>query len=349
MRLSIVIPTNRTTPLAQATILRACSWASAETEVIVRDNSGDAAKRKWLRALKPLSGQVLISEPCDVNTNFREAFAAATGDFVLFFGDDDSAFDRGVAAMATAAGRWALDPAVAAITGAFVLEQSPGSSLVTYDGIGSADVTQRVAGYLAYQGPNVIFYSAVRRELIAAVWDFFDGHPFAFSFHDHFFPLIYLLGGRFESVRRLTFVYDNGNWESAEAGAKSDLRVYAAAGLDPAIRQLHWFLCGFEGAWIILFTRFGAAHSPAERQAMANRWFEVMIRRFAGDRGRTFGSPLDGAASALCAKWLAAGGRFELPEVLDEICGFLALMSPEKAEAYRSFWRGVNVTTPLRA
>jgi hypothetical protein len=347
MRLSIVIPSNRATQLAQATILRACSWASAETEVIVRDNSGHAAKQKWLRTLKPASGRIIVAPPCDVNENFRQAFVAATGEFVLFFGDDDSGFDRGIAAMEKAAARWASDPDVAAVTGAFVLEQTPGSSLVSYEGIGSPDVTARVGGYLAYQGPNVIFYSAVRRELIAAVWGLFDGHPFAFPFHDHFFPLIYLLAGRFESVRRLTFVYDNGNWESAEAAAQSDLRVYAAAGLDPAIRQLHWFLCGFEGAWIILFTRFGAAHTPAHRQAMANRWFEVMIGRFRGDRGRTFGSTLDEPASALSEKWLAAGGRFELPQVLDEICAFLALMSPEKAEAYRRFWRSENVATSM--
>ena len=308
MRLSIVIPSNRTGPAALAILLRASAWASDETEVIIRDNSGHASKRGLLETLELANGQVIIAAPSDANENFRGAFAAARGDFVLFLGDDDFAFERGITAMEATAIRYASDPGVAAITGAFILEQQSGSAVVNYAGIESDDVVARVNGYLDYQGPNVIFYSAVRRALIAGVWDFFDRHPFAMPFHDHFFSLIYLLAGRFASARRLTFVYDNGNWDSAEAAARSDLKVYAAAGLDPAIRQLQWFLCGFEGAWIILSTPFGGAHSPAQRQAMANRWFEVMRRRFAGDRGRSYGSELTPQATA-ALRGVAGFGR----------------------------------------
>jgi hypothetical protein len=338
MRVSIVIPSNRTGPAALAILLRASAWASDATEVIIRDNSGHAPKRALLETMTVANVQIIIAPPSDANENFRSAFAAARGDFVLFLGDDDIAFDRGIAALEAVAVRRVSDPGVAGITGAFILEQQNGSAVVTYGGVESEDVVARVGGYLDYQGPNLIFYSAVRRELIADVWDFFDGHPFAFPFHDQFFPLIYLLAGRFAPVPRLTFVYDNGNWDTAEAAARSDLKVYAAAGLDPAIRQLQWFLCAFEGAWIILSTRFGAAHTFEQRQLMANRWFEVMGRRFAMDRGRSYGSDLTPQATALCEKWLASGGKFSLPELLDEICGFLALISPDKAEVYRAFW-----------
>jgi hypothetical protein len=341
MRLSIIIPSNRDSLTAYSRIMQACSWASDEVEIIVRDNSGSARKRALLERIDQPNCRIIVAEPCDANTNFREALAASSGDFILFLGDDDAGFDRGIAAIAAAASRCADDPSVAGLTGAYDLEQTDTSHIVSYPKIDSAEVAERVAGYLGYQGPNLIFYSAVRRSVLTDTWDFIFSHPFQFSFHDHFFSLAYLLSGRFVHVGRLAFVYDNANWEAAGVGAQSDIKVYSAAGMDPAIRQLHWMLCGFEGASIILQSRFGLRHSLAQRQAMANQWFEVMFRRFVGDANARFDSRLMAEANSLHEKWRLSFPNFQLEVLLADICDFIRLTSPEKAQAYHDFWTGV--------
>ena len=42
MQLSILLPTNRHGPATIARVAQACSWASPEIQVVVRDNSGNA-------------------------------------------------------------------------------------------------------------------------------------------------------------------------------------------------------------------------------------------------------------------------------------------------------------------
>jgi hypothetical protein len=341
VKLSVIVPSNRDSLGAYARIMQACSWASDTIEVVVRDNSGSAQKRTVLEAIQQPNCRIIIAEPCDANTNFQEGLRASTGEFVVFLGDDDGGLDRGMAAIGATAARVADDPSVAGITGAYVLEQTDTSYIVSYPKVDSAAVADRVSGYLGYQGPNLIFYSAVRRSVLIDTWAFILGHPLSLSFHDHFFSLIYLLSGRFVHVGRVAFIYDNANWETVDVGVGRDLKVYAAAGLDPAIRQLQWMLCGFEGASIILQSRFGLRFSLAERQAMANQWFEVMFRRFAGDANARFESPLMAEATALHAKWRQGFPNFTLESLLADICDFIRRTSPERAEAYHDFWTRV--------
>jgi hypothetical protein len=347
MRLSIIVPSYRDTLGAYARIMQACSWASDDVEIVIRDNSGSPRKRDILGRIDQPRCRIIFAEPCDANTNFLEALAAASGDFILFLGDDDGGFDRGMAAITAATARFADDPAVSGLTGAYLLEQTDTSRIVSYPQIDSGEVTERLGGYLGYQGPNLIFYSAVRRSALLDAWDFVFAHPFRFPYHDHFFSLIYLLLGRFVHIGRVAFIYDNANWEGAGVGGQSDLRHYANAGMDPAIRKLHWMLCGFEGAAIILQSRFGLRHSLAQRQAMANQWFEVMFRRFVGDADARFDSGLTAEADGLHEKWRREAPNFTLERLLDDICGFIALSSPEKAEAYRAFWTAVAATPAL--
>jgi hypothetical protein len=345
MHLSIIIPSNRASLVAYSRIMQACSWASEDVEVVVRDNSGDAQKRELLGRVDQPNCRVIFADPCDADTNFVQSLLASTGDFVLFVGDDDSCFDRGIAAMSSAAGRCADDPSVAGLTGAYALEETHVSRIVSYPDLDSVDIVKRVDGFLGYQGPNLIFYSAVRRQLTLDTFQFMAGHPFQLPFHDNLYSLIYLLSGKFIHVGRLTVIYDNTNWDAAEVGVQNDLKFYLAAGMDPIIRQLHWFLCGFEGASLILFSRFGAQHPLAQRQAMASKWFELMFRRFAEDAQNSFGSDLALPASLVREKLLRGFPNFTLEAVLDDLCEFIRLFSPEKAELYHDFWKSIFVPT----
>ena len=340
--LSIVIPSNRAGFGAYGRIMSAAAWASDTIETIVRDNSGNAEKRSVLGSLQGPNLRVLLADPCDATTNFLEAGRAARGEFLLFLGDDDSAFDRGVAAIADAAVSHADDRSVVGITGRYVFEGAWGSQIRNYRDVDSTDAGARLGGLLASDGANLIFYSAVRRQVVHDVWATVLAHPFRFPFHDQLCSLLYLLGGRFVSVGRLVYVYDNANWDGT-AFLAAELKIYAAAGMDAAIRWLHWIICGFEGASLIMHSRFGARYAADERQAMANAWFAAMYRRFINERIVVESSSLNAAAIALSRRWKDADDpNFSLEALLDDISGFIGMSSTEHAEAYRAYWEGIR-------
>jgi hypothetical protein len=340
MRLSILMPTHRDDRKAISRIAQACSWAGASVEVIIRDNSEKPGKRGLIEGFQAENCKIVFAEECPAAVNAMGALALAMGDFVLFVADDDTCLDRGIAAIAAAAEKFADDASVSGITGAYVVEEQRGSVFISYPDIASPDVVKRTFGYIGLQGPNLLFYSALRRTMILDCWKFLDETPFVFPFHDQVLSLVHLLEGRFVDVGRLVLAYDNMNWESVGQAADSDTSRYLAAGMDPAFGRLHWLLCAFEGAWLSLYSRYGARHSAEQRQAIAARWFEVMFARFAGDSRGNFGSTLGPQADLLCQKWRGLYPNFDLQVLLADICDFIALHSPEKAGLYRDFWQG---------
>jgi glycosyltransferase involved in cell wall biosynthesis len=338
MRLSILMPSHRDDRTAISRIAQACSWAGPEVEIIVRDNSQKPGKRKLIEPFQADNFRVVFAEECPAYDNAMQALTLARGDFVFYVADDDTSLDRGIAAMAAAAETFADDPSVVGITGAYVVEEQRGSIFIKYPDVDSPDVVTRSFGYIGVQGPNLLFYSAFRRTMIQDCWRFLTESPFAFPFHDQILSLLHLLAGRFVDIGRLMVAYDNMNWESAAKAAESETGYYAAAGMDPAFGRLSWLLCAFEGAWLTLYSRYGAGCSLEQRQAIATRWFQVMFARFAGDNRGNFGSSLGPQADLLCQKWRGLYPNFDLQVLLTDITDFIALHSPEKAQLYRDFW-----------
>src|SRR5664279_2467933 len=99
IRLSILIPSNRDNLTAYSRIAQACSWAGSNLEVIVRDNSGSAAKRQLLAQFERENCRIVVSEPCEAYDNWKQILQLAKGDFVFFLSDDDACFDRAIAAL----------------------------------------------------------------------------------------------------------------------------------------------------------------------------------------------------------------------------------------------------------
>jgi hypothetical protein len=345
MLLSILMPSHRDDLMAYSRIAQACSWANDNVEIVVRDNSGKPAKKSAIERFHGGTRRMVFVDECDSKTNFMEALALARGDFVFFISDDDLCFDRGIAAVAAAAAKFSADPAVAGITGLFALEEHQGSQIVRYPNMESSDALTRIFGYLGYQGPNLFFYTPVRRQVALACWTFMEGHPFAFPFHDQVLALLYLLSGRFIDIGRLMIVYDNMNWDTAHKAQDTDTRLYSATGMDPAFGHLHWLVCGFEGARLLLASSYGAQLAAEQRQSAANRWFEVMFARFATDVRTIGGSELVSHAQALCQKWRQPRPQFELDALLADICGFMERFSSQKAGQYRDFWASLAAQT----
>ena len=341
MQLSILLPTHRHDLLACSRVFQASSWASPEIEVLIRDNSGDARKRALLGQIRQDNCRVILSEPCTPLENLSELFRLAKGEFIFCFADDDGAFDRGIAALPGIIARIAEDESVVGVSGLCLVDAAQGSTVINYQGIDSDDVSARVVGYLNEIGPNVLFFSALRRTVVERVMTFLQELPFPLSYHDQIMCLLYLLSGKFVRLPRLFYIYDYGAWETAESAQQRDMSFYVASGLDPAINKLHWFLCGFEGAVLALKSSIVPDHPIAQRQAIANHWFTTMFARFNNLARLTFVSPFSAEVEARCERLKTLSAPMSFDAMLEEITGILALMSQSKAQIYFDYWDAI--------
>jgi hypothetical protein len=341
MQLSILLPTHRSSLLACSRIAQVCSLASPDVEVIVRDNSGDPKKRELLSYFRCDYCNIILAEPCDLYTNYSETLQQARGEFVFVLADDDYCFDHAIPALTSAINSHGGDASVVGITGAYIAESSRGSAIVSYEKVDAGDPVTRVKAYLAHRGTNVLYYSSIRREVVQRIFAFMNAMPDFFSFHDQTICMLYLLNGRFISLNRLLYLYDVGEWDTAESAEKRDVTFYTRAGLDPAINVLHWFLCGLEGAILVRNTDLFPDCRPADRQLIADLWFSVMFNRFQTQVRQTYGSSFAGAAEKIRGKLLQTAGRVLFDEQLAEITGFMSLFAPDWAGRYQRFWAGV--------
>ncbi len=218
---------------------------------------------------------------------------------------------------------------------------SHGSAVVDYKNIDSDDPAARVAGFLNYVGPNILHYAPIRRELVQKIFGFQRTQPFSFSFHDQTVSLLYLLNGRFVSLKRFLYLYDLGPWQENETAQQRDVSFYKDAGLDPAINKLHWFICAFEGAALIRNADVFPDYPLAQRQPIADLWFSAMAQRFRNPTRLTYDFKFTNEAGLLHAALQKTTGQMSFHQMLTAISGFMALSSPDHAQRYFEFWNGV--------
>ena len=338
MLLSVLLPTNRSSLTAISRVAQVCSWAGPDVEVIVRDNSGNAEKRDLISRFQGDNCHIVTADPCEPLENLSELLRLAKADFIFCPADDDFSFDRAIKGMSELLGQCGNDPSVVGVTGHYVVETSYGSSIASYNGLDSDDVAARVTGYLNYGGPNVILYSALRREVILRTMEYFNSLPFFFSFHDQIQSLLFLLEGKFLKIERLLYCYDVGVWEANATAEDRDIAYYRAAGLDPVVNTIHWLLCAFEGAVLVRNSAMFPDHPLAQRQAIADRWFAAKFAAFVRGGRSVYGSEFEEGAERIRQRLLASTGQLSFQGLLGEICNLFALSSMDKAKRYYEFW-----------
>ena len=338
MRLSILLPTNRSGPAAIASIAQVCSWAGPDIQVVVRDNSGNAEKRALLRHFQREHCEIVSVDPCEPLENYSGILRLASGEFIFCMADDDQGINRAIEALPDLLGRIGRDSTVAGVTGIYALEMQRGTSTFEYSGVDSEDPATRIAAYLSYPGPNMLFYSVLRRVVAERILMFVKTMPVFLSFHDQLQCLLYLLSGKYVKLPRLFYIYDYGVWEAGESAQKRDVDFYRAAGFDPAINKLHWVLCGFEGAVLIMNSNIFPDYPVAQRQLIADLWFSTMYARFKANPRLTFGSPLTDEAEKFCVRLQEATGQLTFEKLLADICGFMTIFSKSQAQNYFGFW-----------
>ena len=337
MKVSIVLPTHRTSNAALARVLECSTLDPDRFEVIVRDNSENESKRAMLRSIMTPSMKLVTAPACGAFENGIEALRAASGEFVFFMADDDWISVRGLQRVHALAQKAAADPSVSCVTGMYFLETTDNAGLLRYPDLDAPDASVRLKAYLDANAPNVLFYSAVRADVARRCFDFFERVPFKFSYHDQLMSMLYLALGRTLQVDGVVYFYDLGEWETAEKTFAKDRAMYVAAGLPPATDQLHYLLCAMEGG-LLLNSRVMAGQS-FDRGRMIQLWFGNMFDRF-----RKFPRPpldSDGPYAAavvrLREKWIAQQD-VDLNELLLDVSDALEKHDTGIARGYFEFW-----------
>ena len=341
MKISILIPTNRTSYSAVARVLEVASLDPQRFEVIVRNNSQDERKQRLLDQVKTPTVQVLHVPNLGANENLLEALRLATGDFVLYLADDDWLSVKALLHLHEVVSAQPLDDSISLLTGAYFIEISKASGYLKYSGIDSFDAVERLKGYIEANGPNVLYYSAVRRSLLTFCFQFVQSMPYKFSFHDILMVLLYLSVGRSKQIDRVLYFYDQTDWETKEGTLAKDRAWYIKAGLPIELDRLHWLICGLEGVFA-LNSRLFAAYSTYDRQAVTQYWFSAMFHRFKHwDRDIGWqGTPTNEAARKLREK-LLAHPDVNMNELLMDISDVIELTDPDGAARYFEFWSSI--------
>jgi len=305
MKISIIIPTNRTSYAAIARVLEIAALDPGKFELIVRDNSENTAKRDLLARIESPTVKLTEAPNRGATENAVEALRLATGDFAYFLADDDWLSVIGLSQLHALAAKHASDDSVVCVTGTYLIETVAGSGFLRYTGVDSHDANQRLEGYIKANAPNVLYYSAVRRSLLTFCMDFVNTLPYKFSFHDISMVLLYLASGRTLQVDRVVYTYDQSEWETTEGTLAKDRAWYAKAGLPIETDRLHWLICGLEGALMLKSSLLGG-NANYDAEQLSNLWFAAMFSRFR-HWNREFGwnnTPVNEAAKKLSSKWV---------------------------------------------
>ncbi len=341
MKISLVIPTNRTSYSAVARVLECASLDPDKFQLIVRDNSESKDKERLLDEIK--SPDMLRSTVPNRGgfENSIEALRQASGDYVLFLADDDWISTRGLRQLHSLAVESEGDSSVACLTGAYFVETATSTGFFQYSGLDSANAIDRVRSYLDANTSNYLFYSAIRRDRANFCFALMESLPYQFSYHDQFMSLLYLTLGRTLQINRVVYFYDLGDWESAGGSLGKDRASYLGAGLPIEYDRLHWLLCGLEGAYL-LKSQLLAGKVQFDTVPLANLWFGTMFGRFKGaDRELDYEETAVNAGTLkLKNKWISHS-EIDLSELLLDVCDVFEIADKPGAERYFSFWSGL--------
>jgi hypothetical protein len=340
MLLSLVLPTNRVGPAAYARILEAVSWGGPDVEVIVRDNSENKDKKKFLKNVTGENVKLIFAPTCQFGENFKQVIAEASGEFVMTFSDDDFIDSEAIPYILDTIRAHRDDPQVAGITGDYMITGGKVSSFLRFQGLDSDTPARRWGGFLASGGCSVILWSIHRREVLQETTALIKTLPMEFSFHDLVMTAVFFTRGKYVPMERYFYNYAGmGNWNTTDAVIKGDFKYYAKHGLDPSTYRLHWLFCGFEGAKLILGNQVARDLSVQDRIDFARLWLGDMRRRLgACNWGIEFEGPRDAQARMLWRKWSTERDSVEFAEVLTDLAELMALSNPEHAQRYFNFW-----------
>lgn len=337
MKISLVIPTNRSSYSAAARVLECASLDPNKFELIVRDNSENEDKRAILARIDSPALRLFTVPNSGPFENGVESMRLATGDFVLVLADDDWLSTRGVQQLHALAEQVGFDESVSCLTGTYLIEMANETRLFRYSNLESTDPAKRVSAFLD-SGINVFYYSAIRRRWATFCFALVERLPYKFSYHDHLVSLLYLVVGRTCQIDRVLYSYDLGKWETAGGCVSQDQAMYVNAGLPVEIDRLHWLLCTLEGCYL-LNSKLLSGASVYDRQQLIGVWFANMFARFKHDpRESDYEQTAMSAEIKKLKDKVLSQQQVDMGALLGDVCKVIEIADPAGAQRYFKFW-----------
>lgn len=336
MKLSIVVPSNRTTMRIQARLLQICSLAGEDVEVVIRDNSNDPGKAEFLSKISMENCRCVMVPPCSIVENFNESLKLARGEFVILAADDDFVGEKAVVAIVQKINDVAGDQTVVGITGDYVSEELDRTTLIKYPPLDSLSVEERIRNFVDVRR-NMVVYSALRTRLCQEALDFVSNMPFDFVYRDWMYVLIMLMSGRWANIGRAICYYDFSGWGTPGAYFMRTLPAFTSVGIDPSIVHFQELLPALEGCLLAQSPLFNREASKEARSAVTRMWYARWHHQFATVQAPRIGSAAEKIAIGLREKWLRKTD-VSFSELLDDISDFMSIHNPKTGAVYKAYW-----------
>ena len=336
MKTSIVIPTNRSDLRSIGNILQLSGLDPESFEVVVRDNSESELKRNLLSHLDPDLFKCNFVKLCSGGENFTSALKLATGDNVLFMGDDDQLFHEGLKKINQIIdGGCFSDSKV--FTGDYLVIRNDKAFMFRYPEINQMMASDRLEKFINMRAQNYIFYSVFNREFYLKIFDFMWSLPFRFSYTDRLMTLIMLCGTKVEQTNSLTYRYDESEWMTAVGAASKDRALYAKEGTDPEIDVLHYLMQALEGA-LLLRSKIAQSFASQNLDATAEKWFKMNFDIFKSTQRPVFSRGPTYEKSVDLKNRIISRTSINIYELLEEVANILAISNKDGAQRFFSYW-----------
>lgn len=339
LKISIVLPTNRTSFGSLGRIISLYGLDPSKFELVISNNSNDIFKSEFLSGLKTSCVRYVNSICCDARENAENALNHATGDFVLFAGDDDRIFEQGLFRIYEEIFSTIdkLQHSNFGFTGTYLIESDDNSQIFRYGGLNNFSKQKQIETYVKNIGPNLLYYSIIPRKIAVSCFSFSKIIPSFFSFSDQIMSLFYLRSILFFESKQLFYGYSIGEWANVDNALKKDRNWYEKAGFDSGLDVLHYLLIGLEGFFILNSRIFGRNEEffPEE----ANNWLIRHLQAFFEfDRSRG----LDDRTSRhaiLIKNRLSSQRNLTVFEMLSSATEVMAISNEILAQRYFNFWK----------
>lgn len=337
MKISLLCPTNRKSLASYARICEMLSLNPKYFEVIIRDNSECERKHQFLESLKNDHHKIIIAKNKGPTENFSEASKLANGDFLFFIADDDWFFKTGLENLYQLAVSGNENKSVTALTGAYLVSSSRGIGSMAYSGLDSDNPLSRMQGYLNV-GPNLLYYSAFKKNIFHLSWNLLERLPYAFCHADLLFVIPSLVLGHIASVKTLCYQWDFAEWEGADKAMGKRAGICQAAGLPKEFSVLDKLLTAIEGALLINSKLLGN-YVRYDRSEMAGLWLKNFFAQYQGCPFQNyFPDSEEKNRVAQFRSKLFTIGNITLEGLLEEVTGLFSQVDPAGAEKYFKFW-----------
>lgn len=276
MLLSILMPSNRPLATARRSIETALVFCQARgAELVISDNSGDEAKRRWLEGLSPV---LRYTQPAEagLHANLRHLYDQAQTEFILMMGDDDEIFvvpDKPAVDLA------ALGPDHVGVRPLTAVTNSAGKVIRVKDfGIADEMPGARVMRYNEHaKGDNAAYYSIFRREPFVALHRFFlDHHPVKGGYCDWSLAAAMFSFGKMAYDPSILFKYNHHRWDNPDKIDERMQDMYREAGLDADSDRFALLLLYLD-LMIMALRREGPLGEGGKRDLMANAGAPILM------------------------------------------------------------------------